>query len=47
MTSDHFTRVKTLTRMLIREAARRARVSVGPGVKIHQAGRGGAVISRA
>lgn len=47
MNSDHLTRVKTLTRMLIREAARRATVSVGRGVRLHQAGRGGAVISRA
>jgi hypothetical protein len=46
MTSDHLARVQTLSRMLIREAVRRATVSVGPGVKLHNDGRRGVVISR-
>lgn len=45
MSSDHLTRVQTLTRMLIREAVTRARPSAGRGVIIRQAGRGGVVIS--
>lgn len=44
--STHLQRVRELTQAMIRAEVARRVVTVGPGVRIYQAGRGGVVISR-